>query len=261
MYREPPNNDLLGQGDILNPESLRSILKGHQDYFADQPYFRRYMVLTQTCDLVRKREMADFIFLAVIRKLDDVFGRRHVEDGPAQNRTFDLLRELYNHQPNKRGLFYLPENARYGIEEESVADLRVMFSVHKAIYPRLLRARCGAITDIYAAQLGQIAGHMFNRIAIPEWDEISPEVKLQDRVKIVRQSIIDREQEVFLGLKKKEDACFFDNCNESVSTYRWLSVRLENNRQIFEPHLLCKTHAKFYEEIRGGREPGKSQGT
>jgi hypothetical protein len=260
MYQEPPNEDLLYQGDILNPESLRSILKGHQDYFADQPYFRRYMVLTQTCDLVRAR-LVDFIFLAVIRKLDDVFGRRHIEDGPAKSSTSQLLRDLYLRQPNKRGFFYLPKNAQYGIEEESVADLRVMFSVHKSIYPRLLRARCGAITDIYAAQLGQIAGHMFNRIAIPEWDESSPEVTLDDHLKVARQSIIDREEAVFLDLKKKESACFFNNCNESVSTYRWLPVRLENNRQIFERHLLCKTHTKFCEEVRGGRESDESQGT
>jgi hypothetical protein len=35
IYRDPPTKELLAQGDILDPEDLRSTLSGHQDYFAD----------------------------------------------------------------------------------------------------------------------------------------------------------------------------------------------------------------------------------
>jgi len=211
------------------------------------------MVLTQTCDLDRTREMADFIFLAVVRKLSDVFGMRHVEDRRARNRTFNLLRDLYNHNYNKRGLFYLPENANCGIEEESVADLRVMFSLHKASYPDLLRARCGAITELYAAQLGHIAGHMFSRVATPGWNEVNPNVDLDDHAESVQKSIIDREQNMLSELKRAESGCFINNCKEPVSTYRWLPVKEENDEWLYEPHVLCEGHAKLYEEQRAGR--------
>jgi hypothetical protein len=251
IYRKPPNSDLLGQGDILDPEPLRPTLKGHQDYIADQSHFLGYMVLTQTCDLDRTNEMADFIFLAVVRRLNDVFGMRHIE-GKGKNRTYELLRALYNHNYNKRGLFYLPENEDYGIKEESVADLRVMFSIHKASYPDLLLARCGAITDVYAAQLGHIAGHMFNRIATPSWDELSPNVRIGAHAAEIQKGIEEREQRFFSNLKPKERVCYL-NCDAPIKTYRWLPVRMENDRQVFEPHVLCEEHAKLYEVIRSGR--------
>ena len=78
IYREPPSPELLCQGDILDSECLRENLRGHQDYFAEHPRFYRYMVLTQTCDLARGKDRADFIFLAVIKRLKEAIGIRQI---------------------------------------------------------------------------------------------------------------------------------------------------------------------------------------
>jgi hypothetical protein len=119
----------LNQGDILDAEKLRPNLRGHQDYFAEQPHFYRFMILTQSCDLARGG--VDFIYVAVVRRLSETIGRRQT-DTPGKTRK--LFEDLYNHNNHKRGLFYLPENVESGIEEDSVVDLRVMFSLFNNLF-------------------------------------------------------------------------------------------------------------------------------
>ncbi len=150
MYQTPSSKTLLSQGNILKPEHLRDYLRGHQDYFVNNPKFYRYMVLTQSCDLDRSREISDFIFIAVIRKLKDIFSIRHVKPSKIKDSTTRLLRDILNHNVNKRGFFFLPKEVQQGIDEDSVVDLRVMFSLHKAVYPYLLRAQIGFIPGLEA---------------------------------------------------------------------------------------------------------------
>jgi hypothetical protein len=253
IYRAPPTTDLLGQGDILEPEPLRSTLSGHQDYFVGNPNFYRYMILTQSCDLERGRQRAEFIFVGVVRRLRDVLTWRHVENKEARKKTNKVLSNLYIHGYNKRGLFYLPQDADYGIEEESVADLRVMFCLHKACYPDLLRARRGAITDLYAAQLGHMVGHMFSRVAMPGWEQINPDVTLGGHTDSVVKSIQCSEEQILLELlKNAEDVCFVPDCRERATTYRWLPVEKVNDQWRYERRVLCAGHAKQYEESRAG---------
>jgi hypothetical protein len=147
--------------------------------------------------------MAEFILLGVVRKLSDVLSWRHVENKQAREKTDQFLRDLYIHNYNKRGLFYLPKDANYGIGEDSVADLRVVFSVHRGCYSDVLRARRGAITELYAAHLGHMIGHMFSRVALPGWQELRPDIKLGDRTKSVLDGIHDRDKSILSKLLEK----------------------------------------------------------
>jgi hypothetical protein len=265
IYRRPANEHSLSQGDILDRDRLRAMLKGHQDWFADSSYYYRFMVLTQTCDLDSTREIVDFVFLAVVRKLDDAFGYEHVEHQRAVGRTEELLRALYNHNYNRRGFFYLPKSPDHGIKDESVVDLRVMFSIHRSHYKELLAARLGAITEVYSAQLGHIAGYLFSRVATPGWEEVvRPEHEIdrrqdevameeaedaarKDKVKAfkqhvqeVRKSILNREEKTFVELcEKARDACAVQGCSNPPATYRWLPVEGR-----LEQHVVCTDHAR-----------------
>lgn len=250
IYREPPSPRNLCQGDILDPECLCENLKGHQDYFAERPHFYRYMIVTQTCDLVSDREISDFIFLSVVRRLSEAFGRRHVENRRARDRTKQLLSDLLNHNYNKRGFFYLPKDERQSIDEDSVVDLRVMFSLHKSHYQDLLNARRGAITDVYAAQLGHMVGYMFSRIATPGWDELNPGQELSEETKRLVNDIHEREEAKFKELmtKAEESACAVSQCSASAETYRWLPMAEVNGETEHQAHILCLEHAKQYDE-------------
>jgi hypothetical protein len=251
IYRRPTNNRLLGQGDILNPDLLRSVLKGHQDYFIDR--FYRYVILTQTCDLQRNSQLAEFIFIGVVRKLGDALGMRHV-DGKARNSTNKLVSALYDHDYHRRGFFYLPQSERYGIGEESVADLRVMFTIHKYAYPDVLKARLCAMTDLYTARLGQMLGHLFNRVAMPSREQVTGSDADKDAEEVVN-GIKKREDQILAELMEKFDkTCAVRRCDRVADTYRWVPVGKEKNGQLrFDKRILCRVHVQQYEEFRSGQ--------
>ena len=77
LYERRQASADLCQGDLIQKDSLieTGALKGHQDYIAHREDFWGFSVITQTCDLVRDRRdrCVDFINLAVIRKITDVF--------------------------------------------------------------------------------------------------------------------------------------------------------------------------------------------
>lgn len=252
IYRSPPKETLLGQGDILDPQLLAQTLKGHQDYFVDR--FYRFMVLTQTCDLDRSRDTSEFVFLTVVRKLSEAFGMRHVEK-KRREQTKRLIRELYDHIYNKRGYFYLPLDERYGIAAESVVDLRVIFSVHKAVYRDLLNARLGTLTDHYAAQLGSLAGYMFNRVAMPGWEELfggDRDKHAQTEVNLM----LERESQIFADFLKQTDGrCARLSCGKTAETYRWLPFGDDGGGFRFDWRVLCFEHAEEYDQFRSGGEP------
>lgn len=245
FYRESQESHLC-QGDILKPETLRPHLKGHQDYFANGPYFYRLMVITQTCDLAREKDRCNFIFIAVIRKLSEAIGIRQFEDG-ARDTTRRLLQDMLTYRYNKRGFFYLPQNEQQGIEEPSVVDLRVMFSLHKAHHGALVNARCGGIAELYAVQLGQLIGQMFNRVAMPDMEKRA----LDESVTKVMESIGKREK-VKLGeltQRTSDGTCAIAACKETASTYRWLRVVVDNDAKELE-HVLCVEHARQHDNGR-----------
>lgn len=254
IYQNTPDHEteLLSQGDILDASVLSPSLKGHQDYFANRPYFYRFMVLTQSCDLNRDRGMADFIFLAVIRRLREAIGIRHVENSTARNRTDKLLVELYNHNYNERGFFYLPENPQFGIDEDSVVDLRVMFSLYRSHYDTLLKSRLGAMTALYAAKLGHIAGHMFNRVATPGWEELNPGENFSKKgslIQTIRERFHERENDRIGQLKVEQGGkCAYRECDKNAETYRWVFVGSQESESGFEDFALCHDHAKAYDD-------------
>lgn len=164
VYRvlEDRNSDLC-QGDIIDAELLNPALKGHQDYMAQRPDFREFCVMTQTCDLVRKQDPAEYITLAVIRLVTNVFERSSSPKTP--------LERIVGYQQNKRNYFYLPVEPAAEIEAASVVDLRVTFALHFMHYGQIVAARRIGMNELFAANLGWMTGYVFSRIAMPEWDE------------------------------------------------------------------------------------------
>jgi hypothetical protein len=170
MYQMPQDKGPeLYQGDIINRAELIRLgaLRGHQDYMASRDDFCGFCIVTQSCDLVYGRT-ADFITLAVIRQIADVFDARAKEQS-----TRDKLCRLINHSEDKLGYFYLHREPAIGIDEGAVVDLRVMFSLHSALhYDQLLSAKRMSLTDVYANKLGWMAGYLFSRVPLREWQEL-----------------------------------------------------------------------------------------
>jgi len=173
----------LSQGDILNREKMKEALAGHQDYFANAKHFRGFCVVTQSCDLVRG-QLAEFIYLAVIRDVLEAFDQRDFTNGGAQSSTRDVLTKMVTHSYNKRGFFYLPKRVKSGVTTDSVVDLRVIFCIHsRTHYEQLLQARTGVLREDYAGQLGSLAAQTFSRVALPSWEDVWDDISIKDKVK------------------------------------------------------------------------------
>jgi hypothetical protein len=141
-------------------------MEGHQDYILERADFEAFCLMTQTCDLVRTRE-EEFITLAVVRVITNIFDK----PGAKKDSTANKLKSIIQHRANTR-FFYLYKEPDAGIERDSVVDLRVMFALHKKHYDEIVAARKMSMNGLYAAHLGWMAGNVFSRIAMPEWDDI-----------------------------------------------------------------------------------------
>lgn len=222
---------------------MRGCLKGHQDYYADSPHFHYFMILTQTCDLARGG--VDFVFLAAVRNLNDAFKYNQIETNKVRDKQQNFVRDLFRHQYNKRGYFYLPCDTSHGILDDSVADLRVMFSLHKMHYFDLLHSRLCAITDVYAAQLGHIAGHMFSRVAVPDNIDIDAQAKATLKEQGARYK--KRLEEL---LAECRGICAVPGCNEKADRFRSLPISDHNKKITYEDCALCSCHAAQWDDQR-----------
>ncbi len=175
-----PQDDLR-QGDILQPTAeLQELLQKWHKHFLDAKYLA-FMVVTQTCDLVRRREQCPsrYINLAVIRALDEVLPRLldstcrcvapscYSEDQKSKARN--LLERIFNQNEQAFGLFYLYPDAQAGIGDDAVALLRVSVAFRSEHYDVFRSARRGRLHDSFSHKLGWLAGNLYSRVGTEDW--------------------------------------------------------------------------------------------
>ncbi len=176
------SND-LEQGDILDPSSgLRNLLKSVHPHFCD-PKYAGFMVLTQTCDLVRRKGRrcnSKYVNVAVIRSLSnylrDLLRRvckeypHDVLDKDSKVEAKRFLQRLINQNEQKLGLFYLYPDADAGIAESCVAVLRVNVALRSyEHYDLLVRARRGRLEREFQSKLRWLMGNLYSRVATRDW--------------------------------------------------------------------------------------------
>lgn len=174
----------LRQGDIIvpNPELLRLFNDIHPR-FGDEKYLG-FIVLTQTCDLVRSggRKPKPHISLAVIRSLRSVLPellgtvcRKQLGESyfdlRERGKCRDLVERVVNQNEERIGLFYLYPDSGCGIGDHAVAFLRVSVAFRVEHYDALVEARKGRLTHEFEARLGWLAGNLFSRVAVRDWTE------------------------------------------------------------------------------------------
>ena len=187
----------LNQGDIIKPiESVRQIFSEVHKHFLD-PKYNAFLVLTQTCDLVRRKGKCrtNYINLAVVRPLEDVLisllentcrkvkVSGYLATGIYEEETKQLaemlLGRIFNQNEQSFGLFFLSESVDTQIEHPSVALLQVSIALRaKEHYDTLVRARSGRLSPPFQSKLGWLIGNLFSRIATPDW----PKTKLKEMI-------------------------------------------------------------------------------
>lgn len=199
-YRNDVNDDLI-QGDILNrTHEIERILTDVHPYYAKNPANKYFIVLTQSCDLVRRRNKdpctVRYISLAPVRPLSLVIERQiqgitdkdiTTEDLPVcslrqKNQLQQFLARLLNN--NDPDYFYLHKEPTLAFPDSCCAFLRLSIAIKaKEHYSTCLDARVLRLEENFRAKLGWLVGNLYSRVGTKDWPEHEINSLITDRLK------------------------------------------------------------------------------
>lgn len=183
-YERPDSNELR-QGDILDrtPDVL-ALLRDVHPYFANQEKYLHFMLITQSCDLVRRDGSnckAPYLTIAAVRELVDVvlqkelprIGQdmaigRYVRASHHEKVRMFLEGLLNNNDPN---YFFLRADQTQGLGVDCCACLRVTVPLRVEHYSKLLAAKRGQLDATFQAKLGWLVGTNYSRVGTEDWND------------------------------------------------------------------------------------------
>jgi hypothetical protein len=178
-----PQNPDLQQGDILSktPEILKIIGEVHPHYLKDD--YINFIVLTQTCDLVRRipnQCNARYITLAAVRPLNLAIEREinkyqtefeklaMVCSNEEKFKVINFIERLLNN--NDPEYFYLHEAPQFSLFESSCAFLRLSIAIKSDLhYDACLGSRILSLDEVFQAKLGWLVGNIYSRVGTEDW--------------------------------------------------------------------------------------------
>jgi hypothetical protein len=187
VYREP-NKATLNQGDVLQKTpALVAHLDQYHKYYANHVDYKYFMVLTQTCDLVRRDGVcgSPYITIAAVRPVEEVLRREAAKSqapwqreagvigAKAAEKLVMFLTSLFDN--NQDGYFYLHQDVGLGIHQNCCAFLPLSVALKIDHYNLCLEAKIAELTDTFQAKLGSLIGQLYSRVAAPEWNEHYPD--------------------------------------------------------------------------------------
>lgn len=186
-YKNHPDMQSLCQGDLLRiTDSIREILKEIHPYFLKEQY-KYFMVLTQSCDLVRRNDnkcKTPYITLAAVRDFDSFFEGYLIKDKCAEkvndillmdakkrDRAYQFLERLYNN--TEPDYFFLFREMELSFPNSMVATLKVSIALKSELhYDACLDAKVLELSDEFKAKLGWLVGNIYSRVGTTDWESI-----------------------------------------------------------------------------------------
>ena len=177
----------LQQGDLLRvSDQLREELQRYHPYYVANQDYKFMMVLTQSCDLALRNGkcVSRYITLAAVRPLKTLVDReleKHQRSSiekvhricseERKHYLIDFMNKLLNN--NLPDYFYLSEEPSFNVTEPHVAFLTLSIAIASDNYEICTNARFGQLTEIFRAKLGWLVGHIYSRVATPDWVPIA----------------------------------------------------------------------------------------
>jgi hypothetical protein len=175
----------LYQGDVLRrSDKLLDLLGRVHPHYASHPSYKYFLVLTQSCDLVRRNgdpPSSPYITIAAVRPVEEAIRREakaHQEwwQIPTKSlgaRAFDrmvlITESLFDNNADQ--YFYLHEDLSLGITGSHCAFLALSVALKAAHYDLCLEAKIAQLKEAFRAKLGWMVGKMYSRVGTQEWDE------------------------------------------------------------------------------------------
>lgn len=175
----------LLQGDVLvRNDELRDALRNAHQYYADAPDYKYFMVLTQSCDLVRRggaEPRSAYITLAAARPLQvlverniskcdlDLDTETRICDKKHEGRIVSMLeRLLHNTEPS---YFFIRAESHENIPEDVCLFLALSVAIRVSHYDACLKAKVAQLDDVFQAKVGWLAGNLYSRVGTPDLEE------------------------------------------------------------------------------------------
>lgn len=175
----------LGQGDlVIRSDAVASALEQAHGYYASAPSYTHFIILTQSCDLVRRDGSfnAPYITIAAVRPLDEYLKKQAASivrrvDGAElsvltksgkQNIARLLERILHNTQ---KDIFFLPADGTDALNQDLCAFLHLSIAMRKEHYEILLQDKIAQLSEVFRAKLGWMKGDIYSRVATPDVEE------------------------------------------------------------------------------------------
>ena len=185
-YKSNPDMGSLCQGDLLRiTTALRETLGTVHPYFLSEQY-KYFMVLTQSCDLVKRHGKCktQYITLAAVRDFDSFFENRLISDQYAEkvnglllmdvrkkDRAYQFLERLYNN--TESDYFFLYKEPELSLPNSMIASLKVSIALKSELhYQECLDAKLLELSDEFKAKLGWLVGNIYSRVGTTDWESI-----------------------------------------------------------------------------------------
>ncbi len=184
-YADALDKTCLKQGDVLKKTAeLSTLINEVHPYFNSEnyPYF---LVITQTCDLVKRRDdkcKSKYITIAAVRSLGDALKREAEEiafstierrtkkliDEKNGSKLSEFLGRLFNN--NIPDYFYLHHDVSLDFVDPSVAFLRVSIALKSELnYKICLENKVLELEENFQAKLGWLVGNLYSRVGTEDW--------------------------------------------------------------------------------------------
>ena len=186
LFANGIDSSCLYQGDLLvKNEALRGAIANAHHYYAEQQDYTHFIVLTQSCDLVRrdgKPPKSRYITLAAGRPLQIVVDR-FLEKHRVSDIEFPFMvchkeKEILAQQLLERLLhntedsyFFVRKGSCESVDTDLCFFLVLSVALRAAHYDTCLSAKVAQLDDIFAAKVGWLTGSLYSRIATPDVEE------------------------------------------------------------------------------------------
>jgi hypothetical protein len=175
----------LNQGDVIKrTPAVEKLLEEVHPHYCKSPDYRFFIILTQSCDLVRRNNSpckSRYISLAAVRPLklviereieksqnDEVEKKLRICNKDKQYKLIQFMERLLNN--NEDNYFFLYREPAVGLDEDHCAFLHLSIAVKSSLhYDTLLDARVLQLNESFQHKIGQLVGNLYSRVGTEDW--------------------------------------------------------------------------------------------